>query len=119
MREEDRLRRLQMRVAGHDRVGVRGAPACRARGAARRCRARRPSIGVADVEPQVEGDLIVAAARRVQLAADRADHLDQAPLDRHVDVLVAAAAAWKRPRSNSRRIRPQAADDARRVARAG
>ena len=36
----------------------------------------------------VGGDLVVARARGVQLAADRPDDLGQPPLDRHVDVLV-------------------------------
>jgi hypothetical protein len=33
-------------------------------------------------------DLVVARASRVELSADGPDDLDQAPLDRHVDVLV-------------------------------
>ena len=39
----------------------------------------------------VGGDLVVARARGVQLAADRPDDLGQPPLDRHVDVLVVLA----------------------------
>ena len=40
-------------------------------------------------QPQVGGDLVVAAARRVQLGAGRSGQLGDAPLDRGVDVLVA------------------------------
>ena len=41
---------------------------------------------VADPEPQVGRDLVVAAAAGVELAADVADAVDQRPLDVHVDV---------------------------------
>src|SRR5215475_1326256 len=44
---------------------------------------------VAQVEPYIQGDLIVAAAGGVELAANGANRLDQAPLDVHVDVLPA------------------------------
>ena len=42
----------------------------------------------AHVHRDVGGDLIVARARGVQLAADRPGELGHAPLDRHVDVFV-------------------------------
>ena len=55
-----------------------------------RCRSRSradgASICVADPEPQVGRDLVVAAAAGVELAADVADAVDQRPLDVHVDV---------------------------------
>ena len=41
---------------------------------------------VADPEPQVGRDLVVAAAAGVELAADVADAVDERPLDVHVDV---------------------------------
>ena len=41
---------------------------------------------VADPEPQVGRDLVVAAAAGVELAADIAEAVDQRPLDVHVDV---------------------------------
>ena len=41
---------------------------------------------VANPEPQVGRDLVVAAAAGVELAADVADAVDQGPLDVHVDV---------------------------------
>ena len=44
------------------------------------------SICVADPEPEVGRDLVVAAAAGVELAADVADPLDERPLDVHVDV---------------------------------
>jgi hypothetical protein len=40
---------------------------------------------------QVGRHLIVPGARRVELAASRADQLGESPLDRHVDVLVLLA----------------------------
>ena len=43
---------------------------------------------IAQIQPHVEGHLIVAAARRVQFAAGRTDHLGQAPLDVHVNVFI-------------------------------
>src|SRR5262245_38716478 len=42
---------------------------------------------VAQVEPHVQRNLIVATAGGMELAADGANRLDQAPLDVHVDVL--------------------------------
>ncbi len=42
--------------------------------------------GVADPQPQVGRNLVVAAAGGVQLAADVAQAVDQCPLDVHVDV---------------------------------
>ena len=63
---------------------------CSARPTNARCRSRssprRWSICVADPEPQVGGDLVVAAAAGVELAADVADAVDERPLDVHVDV---------------------------------
>ena len=44
---------------------------------------------VAQVEAHVEGHLVVAGAGGVQLAADRADALDEPRLDVHVDVFEA------------------------------
>ena len=43
---------------------------------------------LAQIKPHVEGDLIVAAPRRVQFAPGRTDQLGQAPLDIHVNVFV-------------------------------
>ncbi len=43
---------------------------------------------IAQVQPEIDGNLVVAAAPRVQLSPDGADPADQATLDRHVDVLV-------------------------------
>ena len=46
-------------------------------------------MAVAQPEAHVGGDLVVAAAPGVQLAADRADQFGQAPLVGRVDILVA------------------------------
>ena len=91
MREQHRLRRLQMRVAGHDDVGVCRGERGQARAAGRCSSVEDAADLVAQVQAQVERHLVVAAARRVQLAAGRADLLDQPPLDGHVDVLVGRA----------------------------
>ena len=61
---------------------------------------------VAQVEPQVGGDLVVAAAAGPQLAAELADPLEQAALERGVHVLVLGRRAERavrqaRPRSSS------------------
>jgi hypothetical protein len=42
----------------------------------------------AQVQPQVERDLLVARAARVQPASGVADALDKAPLDEAVDILI-------------------------------
>lgn len=85
MRGEDRLGPLQVRVAGEDHVGIGFA-----------ARDERPLQffeqlidlvdRIADVELEVGGDLVVAAASGVQLASDIAELLDQPALDVHVDV---------------------------------
>ena len=85
VREEDRLRTLQVRIARHDHVGI----------ALRRLDKRTLQIGnaaehgerlAAHIEVRVERDLIVAATRRVQPAARLADRVGQTLLDVHVDV---------------------------------
>ena len=44
--------------------------------------------GIHEKETHIRGDLIIAAAPGVQLAADRAEQLEESPLDGGVDVLV-------------------------------
>src|ERR1043165_4630841 len=43
---------------------------------------------MAQVEPHVQRNLVIAASSCVQLAADRADQFRKPPLDRHVDIFV-------------------------------
>ena len=43
---------------------------------------------VAEIEPQIERDLVVARSRGMELAPRRADPLGQAALDREMDILV-------------------------------
>ena len=43
---------------------------------------------LAQVQPQIGGDLVVAAAAGAQLAAEGAEPLEQAAFERGVDVLV-------------------------------
>ncbi len=85
--EHDRLRVLEMRDAGEDRLrvvlgpGGEGLPELVDRMDDLRAHGPGP-------EPQVERDLIVAAPRGMELCAERGDELDQLLLDVHVDVLV-------------------------------
>ena len=85
MREEHRLGALEVRVAGHDGVGVllgevdqRGLQRDEVDGGASR--------RLDDVEAEVGSDLVVAGAGGVELAGERADLLCEAGLDVHVDV---------------------------------
>ena len=84
--EGDRLRALQMRVAGHDRVGVflrlvaeDGNQLLELADEARAFPAQR--------QADIERDLIVAAARRVQALARVADAGGQLALDEGVNIL--------------------------------
>ena len=92
MREQDRLRPLQVRVAGHDetlvRLGYRQERAHRLEQAV-----SYASCGIPNEEVQVERHLVVAAPTRVQLERHVSDDLAQPPLDGRVHVLV-----LKRPR---------------------
>ncbi len=76
---------LQMRVAGHDGVTCgtclldqRAGPVCKT--------ASGLLNAVPDVEAQVGGDLLVAAAAGVQLEAQRANALKQIQLDKMMNV---------------------------------
>jgi hypothetical protein len=92
VREQHRLRALEVRVAGYERrrVSARDAAERALQGGQRGV--DRVALG-AEPEAQVRRDLIVPAPARVELAAERPDHLRQAALDRHVDVLVGALEA--------------------------
>ena len=83
--EQDGLRALQVRVAGHGVLGVLlGAPDERGLDGAD-ARVDVPD-DVAQIEPLVERDLIVAGAARMELASHRPRQLDEPALDVHVDV---------------------------------
>ena len=85
MRGQDRLRPLEMGVAGQDHVGVVIAAADQ-----RPLQGRQPLVDPvdrpADPQPQVGGHLIVSAAGGVQFSSHVAEPVDQRPLDVHVDV---------------------------------
>ena len=88
VREQHRLGPLQVRVA---RAGRRRPP--RRRGAASTPDEAEHGLGhrddrLAGPESQVQGHLVVAAPRGVELLPDRAGELGHPPLDRGVDVLV-------------------------------
>jgi hypothetical protein len=88
--ERDRLRALEVRVAGHERVGLRlGDVEHGQREGADRV--QRLGAGVLDVEPHRGRDLVVARAARVDLPA----HFAELPLDRRVDVLVFLGDRWQ------------------------
>ena len=88
MREQDRLRVLQVRAAGHDgvrmRAGLRGDRVDQLHDAV----PDRVRV-VEQVHPDEGGDLVVAAAARAQPASELgADRLDQRPFEGAVHVLV-------------------------------
>ena len=84
--ERHRLCRLEMRVAGHHRVGVLFGPVDQDT-----LKRPQPAIeaveGIAHPQPEVGGDLVVAAAGGVQSAGHRPDPLGQRRLHIHVNVL--------------------------------
>ena len=82
------LRALQVRVAGHRPVGVALGELQQALHQRAGQPTRQPRV-VADEERDVRRHLVVPRPAGVELAAKRADHLDQAALDGHVDVLLA------------------------------
>ena len=85
MREVDRLGALEVRVAGHRPVEVALGEVDERR--LQRAQAvERPERVGAREHREVGGDLVVARAGGVELAADRPDDRGQPPLDRHVDV---------------------------------
>jgi len=87
VRQIDGLRALEVRVPGHRPVDVRvGDVEQRVLKVADRVPAAQ-RVGSHE-QRHVGGDLVVARARGVQLAADGAGELRDATLDRHVDVLV-------------------------------
>ena len=85
MAEGDGLGRLQVREARHDRAGMR-------LGLARHRQHQRADLRADVVERvahphlEVERDLVVARARRVQPPRRRADQLGEAGFDVHVNV---------------------------------
>ena len=109
VREQHRLRALQVRVAGE----VRRRSASSARRSSTACsswmRARPARALAPEEQPQVERDLVVAAAAGVQLGAGRARDLGDPPLDRGVDVFVG-----RRERERRRRRAPLRRGRARR-----
>ena len=110
VREVDRLGALEVRVAGHRPVQVAlGELHEHALEVLRACSSVSQRVRARE-HRHVGGDLVVARARGVQLAADRADDLGQPPLDRHVDVLVVVARTGTRPSSSSASTRVEPAE---------
>ena len=87
MGKKHRLSPLQVSVAGHDH-----APPPLCAGEQHLHEVEDPlemaDNGLTQVELDVEGNLIVAAAARVHLAPDRAHQFGETPLHGHVHVLV-------------------------------
>ena len=103
MPEGHRLRRLQMREAGHRVRGMRPGP----------CRQRLHHVGdlrrqsvdrVPHPQPDIRRHLIVAAARGVQTLASLTDPIGQPRLDIHVNVFQRHVEG-ERPGFNFRRDR--------------
>ena len=86
--ERDRLGALQVGVAGQPGAAVLATPARRIRRRQADQQLARDLRAIGDEHREVGRDLVVARAPGVDLAADPADDLGQAALDRHVDVLV-------------------------------
>ena len=85
MTEGHRLRGLQMGEAGHDGCGMlqRAAHQCVLEGGERYIGL---VDGVADVEPEIGRDLIVAGARGMQPSRGGPDQFGKPALDIHMDV---------------------------------
>ena len=98
VREQHRLRALQVGVARAGDVGRVARRAAAAPLAARGCAPTCVAPFAPHVQPQVERDLVVAAAAGVQLGAGRARDLGDPPFDRGVDVFVG-----RRERERARR----------------
>ena len=88
VRKQDRLRALQVRVARERDLGRLLGPLQRAVVCSSWMRRIELAALAAEVQAQVERDLVVAAAAGVQLGARVARDLGDAPLDRGVDVFV-------------------------------
>ena len=112
MREKHRLRPLQMRVSRNQhvaiRLGQRQQRALRAEDFF-----RQNAAGVLEKQPHVRRDLVVPAARRVQLGGGR-HALRQRLLDVHVHILELGV-PLEFPRRRSRRGSHQARHGSRRV----
>ena len=85
VRGQDRLGPLHVGIAGQDHVEIAVATAHEGP-----LQLDQPLVdlvdGLADPEPQVGRDLVVAAASGVELASGVAEPVDQCPLDVHVDI---------------------------------
>ena len=73
--------------------------------------------GIADEQLQIGGDLVVAAAAGVQLAADVAQPLDQGRLDVHVDVFELGAERELRRARSAAPMSSRTVDDLLRIRR--
>ena len=87
MAEGDRLRGLQMGEARHHRVAACASALVGERQLKRAERAVDRADLVPHIEPEVGRHLVVARARGMQLAGDRADQLGEPALDIQMDVL--------------------------------
>ena len=86
MSQGHRLGRLQVSEARHHRAGMLQGP-LRQHLLQGRQRCICGIDGVANIEPEIRRDLIVAGARGVQPAGGRADQLAEPAFDIHVNVL--------------------------------
>ena len=89
MRDENRLRRPEVRERGHQRVaGVRRL--ARERGDTGRHAALQQRDAPSQIEPEIDRDLLVARSAGVETPPGVAEPLDEQPLDEAMDVFVGA-----------------------------
>ena len=101
MREIDRLRALQMRVAGNDDVAMPRAEIHERALQVAQAASAIASHSVAQIEPEIERDLVVADARGVQLRAGDRRCAASAPPRCSCGCLPAPILNWNSPRSIS------------------
>ncbi len=88
VRHEHGHRAPKMRVGRHDSRAGRFRLASRARRRPRRAAVCSTGNPPPEIEPQIQRDLLVARAARVQALAQVADALDELPLDERVHIFV-------------------------------
>src|SRR5579884_1048018 len=90
MRPQHRLRAAQMRVAGNDRIRIAAGQIQKRRLQTREFSQQRV-YGRAQIQAQIERDLLIAAAAGMNFSGERTGFFAQLANDKGVDVLVARA----------------------------
>ena len=92
MGQEDGLRALRVRVAGHHRIDMLLGTDDQ-RGLERGDRFEQLRSGPSHVQAQIERDLVITAAACMELSTQRAQLFAEALFDQHMDVLAVGGAA--------------------------